>query len=694
MGAFGGIPVQAPTPSPATPAGATAASTGGTFGGTPVSDEEHAQNWLAAAENMGQHFYQHTVLPIMDLAKSAASAEPTVMRALGGQLTPEDVQNVQAVLQNTAKAVKQSYHTHMGIINQGASEISNGDIFGGARRVAMGMIPVFGPGASKASDSLKNGDWVGAAGNIGDMLGDAASLVGPEAIKALGPAAEGLLKGAAGSDIAKIPEQALMRSALNLPKSVSPTDAAKLTNTAISNGIGVSDAGAAKMAGQIQDLAENAKQMLVSRPSTPVPPERIAAGLDPLIARAKQQMVPGPDVATLKQMKQDFLAEHTGTVRPPIDQTINNRNLVYHATNEPGFRGILESGNITPEGGMLTGGGSEGPPGVSVSRIPAPATMAGRPVSFEIDNTRMPPSQPIAEAQFAKTSEGGMNPENEAEQRTSGQPIPLSAVRSVLVDKGALRNTATLEGRITGANPTDAELDSAVENRANAIAQQAAQQGLPVKMFDSADDISAYRAKLGQGTTQSIPIPIPELNAMKQGTYRTLGNRAYGELKSAQIEGEKGLAHQAMEEVEAQVPEVKGTNKQLGSLLDLRPYLEKAISGMGNKTWTSLGDMVAAGVGGAAHGPLGAAGAVVMRHIMGSPAIKSKLALMINAARSSAGLPIDTATTAARINRYVDSLDQVLSAGKATAPGAATALPMAASGNQQQAPATAQPPQQ
>ena len=108
MEAFGGIPVQAPTPSPATPAGATAASTGGTFGGIPISDEEHAQNWLAAAENMGQHFYQHTVLPIMDLAKSAASAEPTVMRALGGQLTPEDVQNVQAVLQNTAKAVTQS----------------------------------------------------------------------------------------------------------------------------------------------------------------------------------------------------------------------------------------------------------------------------------------------------------------------------------------------------------------------------------------------------------------------------------------------------------------------------------------------------------------------------------------------------------------------------------------------------------
>ena len=690
MEAFGGIPVQAPTPSPATPAGATAASTGGTFGGIPISDEEHAQNWLAAAENMGQHFYQHTVLPIMDLAKSAASAEPTVMRALGGQLTPEDVQNVQAVLQNTAKAVKQSYHTHMGIINQGASEISNGDIFGGARRVAMGMIPVFGPGASKASDSIKNGDWVGASGYIGDMLGDAASLVAPDAIKALGPAAEGLLKGAAGSGIAKIPEQALMRSALNLPKSVSPTDAAKLTNTAISNGIGVSDAGAAKMAGQIQDLAENAKQMLVSRPSTPVPPERIAAGLDPLIARAKQQMVPGPDVATLERMKQDFLAEHTGTVRPPINQTINNRNFVYHATNEPGFRDILSSGNIEPG----PAGAPGAPQGVSVSRMPGIATMEGRPVTLEIDSSKMPPSAPVAEPQYQKVQNGEMNPLIEAEQRTSGQPVPISSVRSVLVDKSALRNTATLEGRITGANPTDAELDSAVEDRANAIAQQAAQQGLPVKMFDSADDISTYRAKLGQGTTQSIPISIPELNAMKQGTYRTLGNRAYGELKSAQIEGEKGLAHRGMEEVEAQFPEVKGTNKQLGSLLDLRPYLEKAISGMGNKTWTSLGDMVAAGVGGAAHGPLGAAGAVVMRHIMGSPAVKSKLALMINAARSSAGLPIDTAATAARINRYVDSLDQVLSAGKATAPGAATALPMAASGNQQQAPATAQPPQQ
>jgi hypothetical protein len=228
-------------------------------------------------------------------------------------------------------------------------------------------------------------------------------------------------------------------------------------------------------------------------------------------------------------------------VRTPsrIDQLINARNSVYHATDLEGFKGILEAGEISPNPWLHTGlgktkvkelmkGGVKQPTsealntalanlikvgskygfkegalpnpdnpfdfvetpyfkkipsdykaafkkwdslavaahevgiidsttnpsaGVSVSRVPRIKPKAEKAISFVIDRSKMPRNRGFAESGYEKTqpieeldpSSGmvisqteGPNPRFEFEDRTYNEPIPLSAVKGVMVDESAL----------------------------------------------------------------------------------------------------------------------------------------------------------------------------------------------------------------------------------------------------------------
>ena len=64
-----------------------------------------------------------------------------------------------------------------------------------------------------------------------------------------------------------------------------------------------------------------------------------------------------------------------------------------------------------------------------------------------------------------------------------------------------------------------------------------------------------------------------EAQAEKQGTYKHLGDKAYGELKSGDVEGQKGLALGLKKEIEKRAPEVGPMNQRASDLYDLRPSL-------------------------------------------------------------------------------------------------------------------------
>jgi hypothetical protein len=126
-------------------------------------------------------------------------------------------------------------------------------------------------------------------------------------------------------------------------------------------------------------------------------------------------------------------------------------------------------------------------------------------------------------------------------------------------------------------------------------------------------------------------IPVAEAQAIKKGTYQTVGSRAYGEVKAAQVEAEKALARGLKEELENQFPEIKGLNAQESKLLGLEPALQRALGRNSNHQMLGIGTPIAAG-GAAAVTGSSKIGTVVgtLKALVDDPVVKSRLAIAIN----------------------------------------------------------------
>jgi hypothetical protein len=83
-------------------------------------------------------------------------------------------------------------------------------------------------------------------------------------------------------------------------------------------------------------------------------------------------------------------------------------------------------------------------------------------------------------------------------------------------------------------------------------------------------------------------IPVKTAQEVKQGTYQALGEKSYGELKSASVEAQKTLARGLKEEIANAVPEVRQLNAQESKLLQALPLLERRVLTEANKNPAGL----------------------------------------------------------------------------------------------------------
>lgn len=77
-------------------------------------------------------------------------------------------------------------------------------------------------------------------------------------------------------------------------------------------------------------------------------------------------------------------------------------------------------------------------------------------------------------------------------------------------------------------------------------------------------------------------LPLAEANAVKQGTYQALGKK-YGQLGSAEVEGQKALARGLKEEIEAQAPGVERINQRLGGLTEAEKAVGRRVALSANR---------------------------------------------------------------------------------------------------------------
>ena len=110
---------------------------------------------------------------------------------------------------------------------------------------------------------------------------------------------------------------------------------------------------------------------------------------------------------------------------------------------------------------------------------------------------------------------------------------------------------------------------------------------------NNAKDLDAIRGAVREfisdpKVAENIPVEIAQ--RLKQGTYRSLGEKAYNkEVGAASVAAQKDLARGLKEEIAAKVPQVRGLNKRESDLINARDIAEAALMRSGNRELVGLG---------------------------------------------------------------------------------------------------------
>lgn len=293
--------------------------------------------------------------------------------------------------------------------------------------------------------------------------------------------------------------------------------------------------------------------------------------------------------------------------------------------------------NFAEDLGQIGGGliSSGGPIRKAVGKMAGRAALLGRTPEGAYESA-LKPSTTLGEAERAAITQTGLK---------EGIPVSQGGLEKV----GDLIDTLNQQVKDTVATNPNAPVNKfAVASRLGPVAQRSAMQVTPEA------DLSAV-SETGNEFLRNQPneIPAETAQAMKTGTYRALGNKAYGELKGASIEAQKALARGLKEEIASQFPELASLNKREGALIDLQDVLERSVARIGNHQIMGIGTPIAAGAATAVTGSNKVGAAVgLIKAVLDNPYVKSKLAIAL----SRAGVPQQA--IAGRIAAYIGALSQ------------------------------------
>lgn len=277
-------------------------------------------------------------------------------------------------------------------------------------------------------------------------------------------------------------------------------------------------------------------------------------------------------------------------------------------------------------------------------RLPGPIADAAQATAESLYRKALKPSTALPAAKASQMVETGLN------NQVPVSPAGLEKL-SGLIDDVNQKIASEIAARPNQPiNPAQA-----VKNLAQLRSKFSAQvnPASDVAAIDAAKNefLDQFRSSPGSAVRN---MTASEAQAMKQGTYRALGDKAYGELKGATIESQKVLAAGLKEELAKAFPELNALNAQDSALLQLQPALERAVARTGNNNFVGIGAPL---VGGAAKaisgsGPVGAV-AATLKAAVDMPAVRSQLAFAI-AKASKGGISFPAAM--AKVSAYSNAL--------------------------------------
>lgn len=152
----------------------------------------------------------------------------------------------------------------------------------------------------------------------------------------------------------------------------------------------------------------------------------------------------------------------------------------------------------------------------------------------------------------------------------------------------------------------------------------------PTGLLDASGNPIMDAGTPAQAAKAAPPMTAEAAQSMKQGTYRQLGSKAYGELQTPVREAQKALARGLKEELAQQFPELNDLNARDSRLIDLQDSLEKAVGRISNHQIMGIGTPIIGSAAAAAGSPGFAKVAMVMKAVLDNPVVKSKLAIALS----------------------------------------------------------------
>lgn len=281
--------------------------------------------------------------------------------------------------------------------------------------------------------------------------------------------------------------------------------------------------------------------------------------------------------------------------------------------------------------GDIAGGIGESAAVLAPFAVPAAAGAiggGGQKVARNLYMRSLKPTKAVLEDAPAFRTGGQAAARTEMARTGLENRIPVGGARGVEKAGGLIENiNEKIADRIAQSDLAGRHIDPAqVAKRAQEIKAKFANQVTPQSDLAAIDqaitDFMAHPSFGATGGAASLLAPS-EAQAMKQGTYRTLKGKVYGELKSADTEAQKALARGLKEEIATVAPEVGPLNLEESQLINLQKALQDRARTAGNADPLKLTEAVLAASGSPKRALFG---------LINRPAILSRGAIGLNTA--------------------------------------------------------------
>lgn len=158
----------------------------------------------------------------------------------------------------------------------------------------------------------------------------------------------------------------------------------------------------------------------------------------------------------------------------------------------------------------------------------------------------------------------------------------------------------------------------------------------------------------GTPATTGTPMNPVDVLESKAITSQNLGNKAFGELKGAEVEARKALIRGAKQQLEQLSPEIRALNQRYGNLAELDPILEDAVR-RGYVRHAGLNDTATVTGGAVVGGGAGAATGMGLR-FLANPKSQAKIAHLIYRGAKLVGQPLNWKESLARAAAIAESM--------------------------------------